>query len=34
VRTALAAGAAMPLVEALYRQLKFLDARNCAPRGA
>jgi 2-dehydropantoate 2-reductase len=30
VRAAQAAGAAMPLVETLYRQLKFLEARNLA----
>jgi 2-dehydropantoate 2-reductase len=30
VRAARAAGAAVPLVEALYRQLKFLDTRHCA----
>ena len=28
LRAAQQAGAAMPLVETLYRQLKFLDARN------
>ena len=32
VRRAHAAGGAMPLVETLYRQLMFLDARNCAGR--
>jgi 2-dehydropantoate 2-reductase len=26
------AGAAMPRVETLYRQLKFLDERNCGMR--
>ena len=30
VRAARGAGGAMPLVETLYRQLKFLDARNLA----
>jgi 2-dehydropantoate 2-reductase len=32
LRAARAAGAAMPLVETLYRQLKFLDARNAKER--
>jgi 2-dehydropantoate 2-reductase len=32
LRAAQQAGAAMPLVETLYRQLKFLDARNCGRR--
>ena len=32
LRAAQQAGATMPLVETLYRQLKFLDARNCGMR--
>ncbi len=31
VRAAKAAGGAMPIVETLYRQLKFLDERNRQP---
>ncbi len=34
VRAARGAGAAMPLVETLYRQLKFLDARTANPRSS
>jgi 2-dehydropantoate 2-reductase len=32
LRAAQQAGARMPLVETLYRQLRFLDARNCGVR--